>query len=86
MSSSPRLPEVLLKLNVDLNAMDYSMKKHTVIQLSVGSEVVLLQNFYDGNWILRAPQLLLINDLSQNSRIPLGRPLGYFIDLALILK
>ncbi|EEU39648.1 uncharacterized protein NECHADRAFT_82040 [Fusarium vanettenii 77-13-4] len=63
-------PEALLKLNVDLNAMDYSIKNHTGVQLS----------------ILRAPQLLLINDLSHNPSIPLERPLDHFIDPALILK
>lgn len=66
--------------------MDCSIKKHTGIQLSVGSEVVLLHNFHDGNWILRAPQLLLINDLSQNPGIPLGQPLDRLIDPDLILK
>ncbi|KAM6524612.1 hypothetical protein FALCPG4_010221 [Fusarium falciforme] len=69
-----------------MNVMDYSIKKHTGVQLSVGNEMVLLHNFYDGNWILRAPQLLLVNDLSQNPGIPLGRPLDRFIDPALILK
>ncbi|RSL56165.1 hypothetical protein CEP53_006870 [Fusarium sp. AF-6] len=79
-------PEALLKQNMELNAMEYSRENHTAVLLSLGSEVVMLQNFYGGDWMLRAPQLLLINDLSQKPGIPLGRPLDHFIDPTLLLK
>ncbi|RSM20323.1 hypothetical protein CDV31_000818 [Fusarium ambrosium] len=79
-------PEALLKQNMELNAIEYSRENHTAVLLSLGSEVVMLQNFYGGDWMLRAPQLLLINDLSQKPGIPLGRPLDHFIDPTLLLK